>query len=112
MTKISEAAKRNARELLTAEYDIRPFNDWPYTDEEIAERVLARVLQERSDVAKELQSWPAYGDAWRERLQALILPDEPDPVDTLLSCYFSDAAAKSFKANLVKRGLEIVEVKR
>jgi hypothetical protein len=77
MAKISEAAKRKARELLESEYGIRPSIDWPHASGPVAEQALARVLQEHSDVAK---AYFCTGGATAENLrraQALILPDEP-----------------------------------
>jgi hypothetical protein len=118
MTKISEAAKRKARELLTAEYGIRHPDDWPRHAQEVAERVLARVLQEHSDVAK---AYFCTGGATAENLrraQALILPDEPDPLAAKVTMAMlngsrnltsDDACALALSEALTKHGLKIVE---
>jgi len=75
MTEISEAAKRKARELA-------PGHNFIECD---AVDALARVLQEHSDVAKDVARYLAPGSIFeptldrlhRDSLQSLILPDEP-----------------------------------
>jgi len=129
VTKISEAAKRQACELANAV--IRHPGDWKWCVGDIdwtpsgavpASRpaiiALARVLQERSDVAKSC--------AWRintlhspqetvEHLQSLILPDEPDPLLDIIKNHYAGSVsppqlASSIRTELAKRGLKIVEV--
>jgi len=118
MAKISEAAQRKARELLTAEYGIRHPDDWPRHAQEVAERALARVLQEHSDVAR---AYFCTGGATAENLrraQSLILPDEPDPLaakvtmtmlNGLRDLTSEDALALALSDALTKHGLKIVE---
>lgn len=85
MTKISEAAKRKRMELLMEQSPGAPFNPPNVL------AVLDRVLQEYSDVAKDVADYlkpggffePALDRMHRESLQSLILPDEPDALAVL-----------------------------
>jgi len=115
--KISEAAKRKACKLANAE---RPPNllcksvpedidlDYHLT-------ALARVLQEHSDVAKEADElfagFQVDGPA-RRRVQALILPDDPDPVEAALNEWFDDddaIGAVSLREYRAKHGLKSIK---
>jgi hypothetical protein len=123
MTKISEAAKIRACELANAE---RPpnllFKSVPEDiDLDYHLTALARVLQEHSDVAKDIEPSlmpdhydPRIKDA-NNKLRALILPDDPDPVDALADELFDGFAIgaghhkRRLIAALAKHGLNIIK---
>ena len=82
---------------------------------------LARVLQQHSDVAKDIEPSlmpdhydPRIKDA-NNKLRALILPDDPDPVDALADELFDGFAIgaghhkRRLIAALAKHGLNIIK---
>lgn len=86
MTEISKAALERARELRNRIYSGGEI----YTLADATMRALARVLQEHSDVAKDVQAAirsayadepTSYAHAYANTLCGLILPDEPDALD-------------------------------
>lgn len=128
MTKISEAAKRKACELANdvwhESYSLSLFdhpgapNGRPAFPSLLA---LARVLQQHSDVAKDIEPSlmpdhydPRIKDA-NNKLRALILPDDPDPVDALADELFDGFAIgaghhkRRLIAALAKHGLNIIK---
>ena len=93
MTKITEAAARKACKLANDVARERGgIPDWVERDLGRSDSLmaLARVLQEHSDVAKDVQAAirsayadepTSYAHAYANTLCGLILPDEPDALD-------------------------------
>lgn len=118
MTDISGQARKRALDAVKAEAAHWGLdNNEQYTHHAIS--ALARYIQEVSDVAKDVMpEFPAWEHLreLRQRLQSLILPDEPDVLEQALrdidgSDEWGDSYAKNaelVRAELDKRGYRIV----
>jgi hypothetical protein len=111
MIEISKAAERKARELAEEEISSNPCVLRYIT----VENVLARILQEHSDVAKEAIGQIDFGNEKyaRAELQSLILPEEPDALEECFGAAVEasrsgDKLLDRLREELTKRGLAIV----
>lgn len=122
MTKISEAAKREACRLANAEAGCEVWAPRDVAMSTSVFRALTRVLQDVSDKVKVIlpdlrpDYYDPYIKARNEAIRSLILSDDPDPLEELaaelcsrLQCSV-DAAHRTVREALLKRGLKITKI--